>query len=265
MVDRMTIHRKYWKTAMMGASSHMESPFFLISYLMRFLQVVVLLSIWRAILADKGVVSGMTMESVLTYTLMANVLGQLLNCRTDARSSIWNGDIVVRLLRPRGLFGQYSSEMFGPYLLNLGLFSIPLFLIAPLLRVNPLPAHLGEAGWSLLSLVLAISLGLALDFIFSAWMVLLGQASDVIEGIQRMITVLLSGALIPLALLPWGIGAVLEWLPFASTASAPLRIYTGTGDPLYLISLQTGWSLALWPVVFWIWRFSRERMASHGG
>ena len=44
-----------------------------------------------------------------------------------------------------------------------------------------------------------------------------------------------------LALMPWGIGDVLGYLPFASMASAPLRIYTGTGDPALLLGLQAFW------------------------
>ena len=76
---------------------------------------------------------------------------------------------------------------------------------------------------------------------------------------------LLSGALLPLALLPWGLGQVLEWLPFAATASAPLRIVTGTGEPLPLLALQGAWALALWPLVGWLWRVNRERVVSHGG
>ena len=54
---------------------------------------------------------------------------------------------------------------------------------------------------------------------------------------------MLSGAVIPLALLPWGLGDVLEWLPFASLAWAPLSIYTGIGDAPRLIALQVFWAL----------------------
>ncbi|MBI1930548.1 hypothetical protein HYR99_40670, partial [Candidatus Poribacteria bacterium] len=58
---------------------------------------------------------------------------------------------------------------------------------------------------------------------------------------------------------------VFAWLPFASMASAPLHIYTGTGDAFRLIAVQAGWSVILWPVASWLWRFQRERLVSHGG
>jgi hypothetical protein len=41
-----------------------------------------LLSIWRIIFAGKGTVSGMTLGAVLPYTLIAEVFGQQLTCRT---------------------------------------------------------------------------------------------------------------------------------------------------------------------------------------
>ncbi len=85
------------------------------------------------------------------------------------------------------------------------------------------------------------------------------------QQLRAGVSTLLSGALIPLALLPWGIGGIFAWLPFASMASAPLRIYTWTGDPYVLIAAQVGWSLLLWPVARGLWRASRERLTSYGG
>lgn len=78
-------------------------------------------------------------------------------------------------------------------------------------------------------------------------------------------SILLSGSLLPLALLPWGIGAVFGWLPFASMASAPLRIYTATGNPLSLLALQAFWSVTLWIAARFAWARNRERLVSHGG
>jgi ABC-2 type transport system permease protein len=83
--------------------------------------------------------------------------------------------------------------------------------------------------------------------------------------IRRAVTTLLSGALIPLALLPAGVGAVFAWLPFASIASAPLQIYVGAGAAFELIALQAGWAVILWPVAGWLWQRSRERMIAYGG
>src|SRR5262249_45364798 len=104
--------RKYNKTAAMTATSAIgESPLFFIDYLMRFLRVAVLLSIWRILLAGKGVVSGMTLASVLTYTLISEVFAEPLQCRTWLESAFWDGTIATRFLRPIGVFAQFAAEM----------------------------------------------------------------------------------------------------------------------------------------------------------
>jgi ABC-2 type transport system permease protein len=260
-----TLH-KYWKTAAMAGWSYMgDSPLFLLDYLLRFLRVAVLLAVWRAILAGKGPVSGMTLDSVLTYTLIAEVFGAQLSPRTSLGWSLWQGTIVGRMLQPLGMFGQFAAEMYGKWLFELPTFSIPLLLLAPVLGVSPLPAGMGAAAMFAVSLALAISVGLAIEFIFGALLVITALPHWAVTQVRAAITTLLSGALLPLALLPATVGPAFAWLPFASTASAPLQIYVGTGDAPWLIAVQVGWSIALWPLAYWLWNVSRERMVSYGG
>ena len=250
----------------MAASSYVgDSPLFLLDYLLRLLRVIVLLSIWRTILAGKGAVSGMTLGSVLTYTLIAEVFASQLSPRTDLDTALWSGSIAARMLQPLGLFGQLSAELFGHWLFEFVVFAVPLLLLSPLLGVSPLPASPGAAALFALSLALAISVGLAVEFIFGGLQVALALPLWAVSQMRTAVTTLLSGALIPLALLPAGVGTVFGWLPFASMASAPLRIYTGTGDPVQLLALQAGWSIVLWPLAHWLWHASRERMVAYGG
>ncbi|HET9224344.1 MAG TPA: ABC-2 family transporter protein [Roseiflexaceae bacterium] len=262
----MSTLKRYWKTAAMAGASYVgDSPLFLLDYLLRFLRVAVLLALWRVILAGKGPVSGMTLEQVLTYTLIAEVFGAQLAPRTEVDRAFWRGEIILRLLQPLGIFGQYTAEMAGKWLFELFAFGLPLLLLAPLLGVNPLPADAAAAGLFLVSLALGISVGLALEFVFGALLVVLALPLWAVYNIRTAITTLLSGALLPLALLPAGVGAVLSLLPFASMASAPLQLYVGTGDAPRLLALQVAWSVLLWPLAHWLWRISRERMVSYGG
>ena len=131
--------------------------------------------------------------------------------------------------------------------------------------MQPLPASATAGGLFIISLLLGISVGLAIEFIFGALLVLLQLPLWSIAQIRTALTTLLSGALLPLALLPPAVGALFSWLPFASMASAPLQIYIGAGDALALITIQICWSLALWPLAHWLWKIGRERMVSYGG
>ena len=242
-----------------------DSPLFLLDYLLRFLRVAVLLSLWRMLLADGGPVSGMSIAAVLTYTLAAELFAEQLHVRTELMWELWQGSLAVRMLRPVGMVAQFAAEMMGRWCFGLGFFTLPLLLAAPLLGVNPLPASGWAALWFVPSLALAVSVGLALEFIFGALMIHLEQSAYIVNRLREAVTVLLSGALVPLALLPEGVGTLFSFLPFASIASAPLRIYTGTGSPLLLMSVQAAWSLLLWPLAGWLWRANRERLVGYGG
>jgi ABC-2 type transport system permease protein len=258
--------QKYWKTAAMAATSYVgDSPLFLMDYLLRLLRVVVLLAIWRTILAGGGAASGMTLGAVLTYTLIAEVFAEQFSPRTELDFALWNGSIVGRMTQPLNVFGQFTAEVCGRWLFEFGVFSLPLLLCAPLLGVDPRPASLAAAGLFVISLLLAISVGLAVEFVFGGLLVILALPLWAVNQMRSAITSLLSGALIPLALLPAGVAAVFGWLPFAAMASAPLRIYTGTGDPAEQLALQVAWSLLLWPLAAWLWRAGRERMVAYGG
>ena len=258
--------RQCWKTAAMSAAGFVgDSPLFFFDYILRFARVVVLLAIWRTILTGSNEVAGFTIGAILTYTLVAEVFSDPLTCRTDLSWALYTGAIGPRYLLPMGLVGQYASEAFGKWAFGLAAFSVPLLLIAPLAGVDPAPASLTHGLLFVVSLALAISIGLAIDFVFAALASHVGQNVYAVDRVRGGITALMSGVVLPLAVYPWGIGDVFGYLPFASVASAPLRIYTGTGDAATLLGIQLFWAVALWPVANWLWRVNRQRLVTFGG
>ncbi len=242
-----------------------DNALFLFDYLLRFLRVALLLGIWRAVLGGRGSVSGLTLDGVLTYTLISAACSELLTCQTGLEFAFFDGSIATRFLRPTEIFVEAASEMLGRVVVSAAFFSLPLLLASPLLGVRLAPAGALAGMLFVVSLALAVSVGLALDYLFIALAIALQVAPYTTGRIRIAVGTLLSGALLPLALFPWGIGSVFAWLPFAAQASAPLQIYIGTGNPLKLIALQCGWSLLLWPLAVWAWKVSRERMVSYGG
>ena len=257
---------KYRATAAMSAAAYVgDSPLFLFDYLLRLIRVLVLLSIWRLIVESKGAVSGMSLETLLTYTVISAMFSEILECRTDLPSALWDGSITGFFLQPMALVGQAAARNFGRWGFACLAFSVPLFLIAPLLGVNPLPASPAAGAWFVVSLVLSVGVGLAVEFIFVLLIAGLDQNPWGIERLRSALTTALSGALVPLALMPWGIGEVFAWLPYASMASAPLKIYTGTGEPRLLIPLQLTWAIALSVLARWMWRRYREKLVGYGG
>ncbi len=258
--------RGYRKTATMAAVSTLgESRLFLLDYAMRALRVLVLLAIWRTVLPHHGTVNGLSLGAVLTYPLIAEVFAEQVLARTDASSDLWSGAVTSRMVQPIGLFGHYAAMMVGGWLIGLALCSLPLLLLAPLLGVDPRPASPGAGLLFALSLALAVVLGLAIEFCFVGLTIATAFNPWMVSRVRDAIALVLSGAVLPLALLPWGLGGVFAWLPFASMASAPLQIYVGAGQPLRLLALQAAWCLALWPLTLWLWRANREKVVGFGG
>ncbi|MFI5270342.1 MAG: DUF1552 domain-containing protein, partial [Chloroflexota bacterium] len=130
----------YLKTAAMSAADVGENPLFLMDYALRLLRVVVLLALWRTMLAGRETVGVMSLTMVLTYTVVAEVFGQQLALSTTLSEAFWEGTLVLRFLRPMGLVRQFAAEMSGRWVLHFALFSVPLVLLAPLLGVDARPA-----------------------------------------------------------------------------------------------------------------------------
>ncbi len=255
----------YLKTATMAAGAVGDHWAFLLSYALRLLRVLVLLGLWQTILGGRANPGPMSLQSVLTYTLVAEVFAEQLSLRTTLNEAFWEGTLVIRFMRPMGLVRQLSAEMFGRWSVDFLLLSLPLFLVAPLLGVDPRPASPTAGGLFVVSLGLAILVGLAMEVFFGALVVALEQTVWLIDYMRTAIATLLSGSLLPLAYYPWGIGDVFAWLPFAAMAWAPLAIYTGTGNPLALLASQLLWAAVLWPVSMWLWAANREKLSSYGG
>lgn len=257
--------RKMWCIARLEAlSSFGEDFLFLLQFLFRFLRVVVILSLWRVILPEAGV-ADMTLRTTLTYTFIQEVFAEQLLPRTNIEWALHDGGIVMRFLQPLDLASQFVAHMLGRWVLGLLCFSVPLWLVAPWLGVYPAPASMAAGILFVVSLVATIAVGVALDFMFAALITYAEGSAYIVGRVRQALSLLLSGALVPLALLPWHLGAVLQWLPFASLASAPLRLYTGTGEPLLLLTLQALWAVLLWGLARWLWRHCRERLVSYGG
>ncbi len=234
-------------------------------YALRLFKLVVLVLIWRSLFAGGADTGGMTVGQVLTYSLLSAVFTDQLNVVTPASMSFWEGSLVNRYQRPLAVLPQIMAETVGRWLPTLIICTLPTVALAVALGVPPGPTSALHGSLFVVSLGLAMSLGFALDFLFTALAVRLKDAGWLAHTIRNAITNLFSGAVIPFALLPWGLGGVLEWLPFGSVAGAPLSIYVGVGEPGRLLALQALWNLALWPLALLAFRKSAERMVSFGG
>ena len=259
--------KKYIVTSQLSATKAFDGGvlYILSSYGLRLIQVIVMMLLWSSLAEQGAELGGFTLGQLLLYTMLSSILIEQLNITTPATTAFWEGTIISRYMRPAPVLLQLMSETVGSWLPGLLLYSLPMLIIAPFLGLNLFPAFAGSGPAFLLSLSLSISLGFAFDFLFAALVIYLKNANYTAYVIRQAVIRFFSGALIPFALLPWGLGRVLELLPFGSIASAPLLIITGTDETVKLIALQLFWNAVLWPLVIVAFKKGQERMVSYGG
>ncbi len=262
-ITSLRAHLATARLAIFGPLS--DGLWFLVGIFLRLLALAIMIAVWPAMLGPGQEVGGYRLGTALTYTLVGAVFANQLNLRTPIGQSLRSGAIASRFTWPMPIVTQHVAELAGAWLLPLLIVSAPLLLVAPLLGVNPLPASATAGGLFAISLVMAVVIGVAIDVAFALLMVRVELGLGPTEAARATINSIASGAWIPLGVLPFHLGAIFQWLPFASAASAPLRIYTATGDPLVLLSVQVLWALVLTLAVRTLWKRTREILVMHGG
>ena len=251
----------------MAASSYFgDSPLFLMDYLLRILRVIVLLSVWRTLFARGGTQSGLTLPILLTYTLIAEAFAEQLEASTDVAGSFWGrqhyNTLQQAAWRVRAVYRGDMRQMGVQFWHVFSSFAAcrhgnghsPVSGEPCCRTAVRAKSHSGGCGQ------------------FLRWISCLPRSASRCNSrpsrwnaCALLLRHCCRAHLFPSPLLPWNLGRVFGWLPFASTASAPLRIYTGTGDPAPLLALQLLWAVLLWPLAVWLWRKNQEKMVAYGG
>jgi len=236
-------------------------PALFAGYFLKIIYFLPLVFLWRSLALGGADLGGFTLQQLLTYTCVSAILRSQLDVQSGAVTWHYDGKIIELYRRPQTVFGQLAMTTIGGWLPEICFFSIPLAAVLFLFGINLIPA----SAWFWPSLVLSISLGFAIDFIFSCFIIRMKNAAWIAYSFRNAVTMLLSGAVVPFDLLPWGMGKIFRLLPFGSMASAPLTLFTGTSAAGEVIPLQIFWNLILWPLAALAFRKSMENMVSYGG
>ncbi len=253
---------KYMKTAGMSCLEKTNGGiiYLLPDVLIKICTLIPLIFLWRVVMTS-GARAGMNMSQMLTYTYVSSLLSDMMVIETAASGWLSEGVLMKLYGRPMSVLGQLAAQTAGSWLPMLLLFSLPMALLAPAMGVSLKPA----SPWFLLSLLLCISLGFAIDFLFACLSIKLRNMSWLISRIRTAIVSLFSGTIIPIGLLPLGIDRIMKYQPFACLGGSPLSVYVGSADPGSVILLQLIWNMLLWPVTLLVFKKSQEGIVSYGG
>lgn len=228
----------------------------LVSFVVPFLVTLFELLFWSSLTSEAGIV---------TYILLANVLQEQFNIYTPTTTSLWEGSIIKYYTRPVKIIPQLIYETIGKsWIPKWIMFSIPTVIITSIFGFDILPYDMTHFIFFLVSMVFTIIIGFEIDIIFSSIAIKLQNGCWAAMQIRNAIIIILSGQLIPFQILPNKLTRILELLPFASIASAPLTIYIG-GDFVKKIFFQCFWAILLGVCSYLVFIKSEEGMISFGG
>jgi len=254
--------KKYIKTAHLSFLEQTNGGYLYLlpSIFIKACTLIALIYLWRVVMSA-GVDVGMSLMQMLTYAYVSAILADMLVVQTPASGWLSEGVLLKLYGRPLPVFGQLAAQTVGGWAPELLLFSLPMALLAPLFGVSLIP----DSPLFLLSLLLCISLGFAIELLFACLSIKLRNMNWMLGRMRMAIIAVFSGTIIPIRLLPFGLAEVMKYQPFASLGGAPLTIFVGAANVQETLMLQVIWNIVLWPVAVLVWKKSQEGMVSYGG
>jgi ABC-2 type transport system permease protein len=226
--------------------------------------LVVTGSLWRAALAaNGGELAGYDKVGLLWYIAAAQAaqLGPRPRTIEEVGDEIGAGTVAVQMLRPVSVVGLRISSELGEAVLRVGAAAL---VAAVGLALTVGPPH--SAAGALLALPAAL-LGCTLSVVAQhacggiAFWLLDARAT---WFLWSKLVFLLGGLLIPLELLPAGIGDVARVLPWASMTYVPGRLASGDVDPLLILG-QLAWLAVASVAAVGVFALGERRLQVVGG
>ncbi|BCJ66324.1 ABC transporter permease [Polymorphospora rubra] len=229
-------------------------------------QLVAMVALWTALLADGARIGGYSLPEMKGYLLVGfatGVVGRGLGEHVMAER-IRSGAVALDLVKPLDYQKMRFAEVLGGLVIEIMV--IVAVGAAFVTLAGPVQAPV-RPDLLLLSLVAVVPIKFLIIYL-STMLCFWTQNYHGLAWTRTALTQLLSGALVPLALLPGWLAATAAVLPFAAITSTPALIYTGkaTGTgALLLIGYQFLWAAGLWILARLAWRTAVRQLTVHGG
>ncbi len=223
---------------------------------------------WRAVYGSTEVIAGLTLNTTLTYILLAQVFRPLTDVDLifDFGFGLREGVIIHHLLRPINFQGMYYFQCLGILGTQMVL-QIPMALVATFVFGLTWPTNPIVWGAFLVSALL----GFTILFFFMYCIACLTFYTTEVWGLGVLIggiSLFLSGGLVPLGMMPEWLQKVVLAIPFAQALAVPINILTGITPlkevPQVWLS-QLLWGIGLWMASNLIFRVAVRKVTVQGG
>jgi ABC-2 type transport system permease protein len=241
---------------------------FWIGLVLNVISMAILVYFWRAIYADTSTISGLGLNQTLRYILLAFIFMPL-----TANDLIWEfgsnlreGTIIHHLLRPINFQGMNYAQMLGGLVTRL-ILQVPMAVVAVLLFGLSFPTDL--ATW--LAFIVSAVLGFTVMFFFNWFLACLTFYTTEIWGLGVLIegmNFFLSGALVPLVMMPEWVRNIVLSIPFAQALAVPVGLLTGItplSDAPRVWLIQVLWIFGMWLLSSLFFRVAVRKITVQGG
>jgi ABC-2 type transport system permease protein len=230
--------------------------------------MAILYFFWRAVYGTTAEIAGLTLNTTLTYILLAQVFRPLTDVDLifEFGYNLREGGIVHALLRPINFQAMYYAQNIGE--LGTGLImQIPMALVATFVFGLKWPAD--PTVWG--AFVVSALLGYTSLYFFIYCVACLTFYTTEAWGLSVLIygmALFLSGGLVPLSMMPVWLQTVVLSIPFSQALAVPINILTGI-TPLsevpHIWLTQVIWVLGLWLASNLIFRVAIRKVTVQGG
>ena len=241
---------------------------FWIGLVLNVISMSIVVFFWRAIYADTESISGLARHQTITYVLLAFIFRPLTDNDLvwEFGSNLREGMMIHHLLRPVNFQGMNYAQMLSGLIMRLVL-NIPMVLVAVLLFDLQLPSH--PATW--LAFIVSALLGFTVMFYFNWFLACFTFYTTEIWGLGVLIegmTFFLSGALVPLVMMPEWLRTLVLSVPFAQALAVPVGLLTGItplreAPNVWLI--QVIWIISMWIISTLFFRVAIRKITVQGG
>ncbi|MFD0590349.1 ABC transporter permease [Paenibacillus sp. GCM10027627] len=235
-----------------------------------FLQLFVLISVWRGLFAGQESIRGVTYDDMILFVLVNMLVGTLTHSRIAATigDKVMTGSISTDLIRPVSFKTYILADQWGENLFRLLFSAIPAcvvyfaFMSVPSVAADPLRILLffiSAAGGIAIIYHIHYLLGLT-----SFWT---GNAYYV-EWFMRAFFELFAGTFVPLWFYPQWLLSIGHYLPFRLVTFEPIAILAGRTDirgAVGILLLQGLWIAILLLIENRVWKMAQNKVFIQGG
>ncbi|MBC6435866.1 hypothetical protein FM036_42620 [Nostoc sp. HG1] len=192
------------------------------------LSLFVLIAFWQAVYGDRGTLDGIALNTMLTYAVLARFTSVFIEndiIMTFGRL-INRGDLTIELLRPVDFQAHQFAQSIGGWAINLALRGI-----VAIIALATFSSSFSTDPFSYLGAAVILALGLVSTFLFDfalACLVFFMTNAWGLKILRDGIVAFVSGALLPLSLMPDSIKFICQLFPYAQAVYEPTALLTAT-------------------------------------